>query len=314
MQATSVARGFNLPAMTLAHLARIPTHSYLNAPLSNKQQQWPVLLFSHGFGIGYESQNTVQMEELASHGYVIVSIDHTYEAGVVVFPDGQVAYGGAPVAPDSASIARLTELVKGLATLTDTTQLKALANDMRATMKLDPSMTRWLADTRFILDQLPTALAEWAPRLQLDRVGLFGMSFGGATAESFCTIDPRCAAGVNLDGLSFGPSTEQAMPRPFLFATSGTNTHMYDVPYLRALAPVTRMGVANSLHLDYTDVGFFSPLFVRLGALGGIPAREMHRIMNTALLTWFNHHLHGAALDWTPLRAFPQVTLDQRSP
>jgi len=39
----------------------------LNLPLSNAEQKYPILIFNHGWGEHY-SQNTVLMEELASHG------------------------------------------------------------------------------------------------------------------------------------------------------------------------------------------------------------------------------------------------------
>ncbi|MBK8249705.1 MAG: hypothetical protein IPK85_20235 [Gemmatimonadetes bacterium] len=89
-QAQSLAKALNLPAFAFQHLSRTPTHTWPEVPLQWKEARWPVMLFSHGFGVGYESQNTLQMEELASHGYVVVSIDHPYEAGVVVFPNGAV--------------------------------------------------------------------------------------------------------------------------------------------------------------------------------------------------------------------------------
>ena len=50
---------------------------------------WPVVLFSPGFGVERELYAGL-VEDLASHGYVVVSIDHPHDAGVVEFPDGRV--------------------------------------------------------------------------------------------------------------------------------------------------------------------------------------------------------------------------------
>jgi hypothetical protein len=36
-------------------------------------------------------QNTFQVEELASHGYIVVGIDHSYVSAGTVFPDGRLA-------------------------------------------------------------------------------------------------------------------------------------------------------------------------------------------------------------------------------
>ncbi len=47
----------------------------------------PVLLFSHGLGT-YRSQSTFQVEELASHGYVIAAIQHPYDSTFTLLRDG----------------------------------------------------------------------------------------------------------------------------------------------------------------------------------------------------------------------------------
>ena len=49
------------------------TNSGRDLPVSNHEKIYPVLIFSHGWG-EYFSQNSVLMEELASHGYIIFSI------------------------------------------------------------------------------------------------------------------------------------------------------------------------------------------------------------------------------------------------
>jgi hypothetical protein len=140
------------------------------------------------------------------------------------------------------------------------------------------------------------------------------MSFGGATAANFCTLDVRCAAGMNLDGLTFGEATDIPMPRPFFFATSAPNRYMHELFAQRATAPSISMTVARSMHLDYTDLGFLSPLFPRLGVLGGIPATEIHDIMNASVVGFFSQHLRGEPFDAATLRRFPEVTVEQRTP
>jgi hypothetical protein len=66
-----------------------------------------VLIFSHGRG-GYRQHNTMQVEELVSHGYIVAAIDHPYAATGVVFPDGRIAAFDPrmfdPSAPESSRI------------------------------------------------------------------------------------------------------------------------------------------------------------------------------------------------------------------
>lgn len=318
MQATQsqvLAKAMNLPAFAFQHLARTPTHTHPDLPLSRRSPTWPVVLFSHGFGIGYESQNTVQMEELASHGYVVVSIDHPYEAGAVAFPSGPVIrLAPAPVS-DPATTQQLLPHLKTLASESDTSVLKRATAEMRAVMKLDRSIDRWVRDTRFVADLLAqwdsTALLPgFGGRLRTDQFGVFGMSFGGTTAAAFCAVDPRCAVGVNLDGLTFGAAVDTAIAPPFLFATSSGNPRMFDAEFQRATGPAWLINVAGANHLDYTDLGYVSPLFVKLGVLGGIRPTTMREIMNAAVLGMMDAHLtRKAAFDTTTLTRHPEVTL-----
>jgi hypothetical protein len=61
------------------HLNLVKSHSYANAPMSRAQSSYPVLIFSHGYNV-FPAQSTVLMEALASHGYIVFSIAHPYEA------------------------------------------------------------------------------------------------------------------------------------------------------------------------------------------------------------------------------------------
>lgn len=55
-------------------------------------------------------------------------------------------------------------------------------------------------------------------RLNLQRVGVFAHSLGGATALQFCHDDPRCKAGIDVDGLPLGMSSAKASLSPSCFS------------------------------------------------------------------------------------------------
>ncbi|KST68648.1 alpha/beta hydrolase [Mastigocoleus testarum] len=67
----------------------IATNSIINAPVAQTESGYPVLLFSHGFA-SLPEFNTINAEELASQGYVVVSMNHTYDSSLSIFPDGRV--------------------------------------------------------------------------------------------------------------------------------------------------------------------------------------------------------------------------------
>ena len=73
----------------------------------------------------------------------------------------------------------------------------------------------WTADTGFALDQLERLNASdpsgrFLGRLDMQRVGVFGHSLGGATALLFCHDDSRCKAGIDVDGLPRAMSSPRA--------------------------------------------------------------------------------------------------------
>ena len=82
------AERLGFPSFVLDHLALAKTNSYPEAPLSGAVEQYPVIVYSHGW-TGFRTVNVDQSEALASHGYVVVSVDLTYGSIMTVFPDGR---------------------------------------------------------------------------------------------------------------------------------------------------------------------------------------------------------------------------------
>lgn len=161
----------------------VPTHAVVNAPFvgstKGSAKPAPLLIFSPG-GSMVPQVYTAQLEDLASHGYVVAAISHTYDAIVTVFPGGRyVVYDSKrwPAIPSVEGEANLNQL-------------------------------EWhAADIRFVLNQLSRAneaassALPFATHLDLARVGAFGHSFGGIAAAHACQIDPRFKVCLNQDGL-----------------------------------------------------------------------------------------------------------------
>jgi pimeloyl-ACP methyl ester carboxylesterase len=179
----------SMPGFLASTLTRAKVHATANPPFNSREGRSPVLLFSHGFGL-YRTQNTFEFEELASWGYVVVSIEHPYSAAGTVFPDGRRA-------PNTTS--------------------KAISSDTGANRLLDI----WVDDARFVLTRLSKlpvrdATDTLVHRLRLDKVGYFGHSFGGAAAAEAMLRDERILAGIDMDGIPHGESWRKGIDRPFL--------------------------------------------------------------------------------------------------
>ena len=106
VMAPALAAKLNLPSFFLYHIKYADTYAFTNASPQKSETKYPLLLFSHGWG-GFKSQNTYQVEELASHGYVIAAPDHTYGAIATVFPDGSIALNNPEALPGAAEISQI---------------------------------------------------------------------------------------------------------------------------------------------------------------------------------------------------------------
>jgi predicted dienelactone hydrolase len=168
---------------------RVRTHAFEGVRFARGIRRAPVLIFSHGGGEARETYSA-QLEDLASHGYVVAAISHTYESVLTMFPDG-----------------RHVPLASGRWPEPTTSEIEGLPPDQEA----NPARLRWWADDiRFVLDELTRAnqgragapRLPFAGRLDLQRVGAFGHSAGGQAAATACQLERRLRACLNQDGLS----------------------------------------------------------------------------------------------------------------
>jgi hypothetical protein len=173
---------------------RFECHSFENAPVSTFQPIYPVLIFSQA-GFSVLSYSAI-IEEIASHGYVIVGINHTYDAPVTVFSDGRVI-------PASPQFMKGVNSRVGL--IEDSFQFRAAVADYKT------------ADIKFVVDQLADinkGSSVLAGRLDLTGLGVFGHSLGGNAALEFCRKDNRCKVAVNLDGANWNKVGKVGLKKP----------------------------------------------------------------------------------------------------
>ena len=273
----SIENSFGFPAFMVSHFQLAKTHSYLNAPLSQAETSFPVLIFSHGYG-GYIMQDTVLMEELASNGYIVFSISHSYEAAATSFPDGSVIYEAT---------------------------LEMYAN-------IGNSLNIWANDTLFLADQLEIPDNPNIPSLlwdgmDLNTIGIFGHSFGGTTAEQVILEDARFDAGISFDSPHGGTSLTMNMTKPFmlLFGPDYGNPEMNDTIFNRAEGTCYGLFVNGTRHYNFADANIWSPVLRSVGLLGSIDGYRMLDILNSYVLAFFNEYLIGIA---SPLLDGPSLT------
>ena len=243
------------------------SHAHLNAPVSTAQDKWPVLVFSHGYGVQLPNQ-TAFVQNAASHGFIVVGLQHTYSTAYTMFQDGTLA----------------------------TTYINP-ASDTAGTQDM------WTADLRFVLDQievLDTDDARFAGRLDLDRMGAFGYSFGGSTTSELCRTDDRILAGLNVDGTFYGddtPGFEQA----FMLINAANNFEDDNrAPVLNAMNGTTyNLSIPDARHQNFNDYALQDEYISALTggghglSIGTIDSRLAYEIVHTYIAAFFGQHVTG---------------------
>jgi dienelactone hydrolase len=162
---------------------------------------WPALVFSHGFGVSRVSY-TALAQELASRGYVVLTIDHPY-GGFMVAPDGRV------LQPGGDSLRRRLGSSAAPASVDS-----ALAWDAR----------RWAVEAAAAIRRVAAGRTDTPilSSLVIDttRVGMLGHSLGGAAALEACRNDPIFRACADMDGAPVGDVERVGVPKPFLVLLS----------------------------------------------------------------------------------------------
>jgi hypothetical protein len=251
------------------------TPARLGVPARGTPAACPVVLYSPGDEEDREF-GTAQAEDLASHGYVVATIDHTYEAPEVVFPGGRIAQQVNPQPPQTTVL------------------------------------TTRIADVRFVLDALASIAARANPdaghrplpaglpaALDLSRTGMFGHSLGGDTAAQVMAVDDRIIAGLDLDG-TIVPAVPYTPPqidqlatgvgrklsgRPFMFLCSAGVTP-FQTPGQPEAAGVPGfwrglsgwrlfLSMTGSAHFTYTDYEAFLSQLTAAGIITASQASEV---------------------------------------
>ncbi|MFD7641829.1 alpha/beta hydrolase family protein [Kitasatospora sp. NPDC059795] len=241
--------------------------------------RFPLVLLSPGFTFPRALFSSIA-EDLASRGYVVALIDHTYESTGVTFPDGRTLPCAICDQPPEGGLPAIAE--------------------SRA------------KDASFVIDRLTSGSSPWERARLIDRhrIGMAGHSIGGDAAATTMAADHRVRAGVNMDGTFFAPVPAGGLDgRPFLLFgagvhdTQGTDTS-WDEAWSRLDGWKRWLTVAGADHGSFSDLGLLAQAAGRPSAPGAIDPTRGLAITRTYLAAFFDLQLKGK----------PQPLLDGPSP
>jgi dienelactone hydrolase len=247
----------------------------MNVSLKSKTEPYPLVIFSHGLG-GMRMQNTIQMEELASRGFIALAMDHPFDANLTVFNDG--------------SSADYRSAIVGEVTTEEFWNIRL------------PQINTRVADVSYVLDHIKDIQADnddfWN-MVDLERVGIMGHSFGGATAIVASSRDARLDACIALDGWLV--PVEQSIIKnglnvPFLFMgqtywSNPVNYENLDTLIAASTGSAEKIILDGTKHFDYSDTPQFSTASRKFGISGSMDLDELRNVLNTRIVSFFELNL-----------------------
>jgi len=304
----------------------VRAHAFVDVPLADDGARYPVIVFSPGMGF-LPIKYAPTLEDLASHGYVVVSLSHPYSTAATVFPDSRVV--------TSTAEAGSRALSEATAKATSDAEFDPVVNRIGSV---------WVADVRFVLDQMEQFDASdslFAGRLDLTRVGVFGHSVGGGAAAAAMYEDDRFDAAINMDGTLFGEVATHGVARPLMLmlservpltdqqiklsgSTREANAYFQQreattqATVYEHAAPGYRLTLEGSTHRTF--IGFepiaAPAILIPSEIVGTIDGARAVGIINDYVVSFFDQHLRGqsSALLGASPTDYPEMVFESRNP
>jgi hypothetical protein len=301
-QALSSSGLVELPSFFFDHFKYVRTHAIPSAPVATDKASFPVLIYVAGLD-GFRQASMFQVENLVSHGYVVVGLDQPYTAAAVTFPNGQVIKG--------LTRAQVQPLIdQSISPVANAPKL----NGQPLTNGIVPYLAQ---DITFTLNQLVTLnssdpKAILISHLDLKHVGVFGVSLGAMVAGEACHEDLRFSACLMMDAAMPADVVRSGLQQPGMWLTRPASDMRLErarsggwsekdiqqtLSTMQAVYTKARPGgsyyvsIPGMFHLNFTDTPYWSPFTSQLGLTGPIDGQRGFDIVNAYSLAFFDSAL-----------------------
>lgn len=288
----------------------VPVYAFYPAD-GGSVNEYPLVIFSHG-AFGYYASNMSSYTELASRGYVVLSIEHPHHSMYTKNSNGQI------ITVDS-------QFINDVMTVNDVATPEE---------EIFAKSSEWvglrIADENFVLDELSKAKkssqvpANWylgkektdnilaiLNMADTNNIGLYGHSLGGASSVTVGRDRDEVKAVIDLDGTMLGEETgitngiyeykEEAYPKPLLNVTSESHFKqgqeagvLYVNTYICENAvDATTIWFKGTAHMNFTDLPLFSPFLASNLGVGPVDAQTCIIQLNNVVADYFDYYLKG---------------------
>ncbi|MEV4283339.1 alpha/beta hydrolase family protein [Actinoplanes xinjiangensis] len=322
---SAAARLADLPPLLFSHFRYVTTNAVAAVPVADGNT-FPVLVFLSGL-YGFRSVSTFQIEELVSHGYVVVGLDQPGVVATVRLPDGR----------------RIENLpIDAIGPLVDqSVESQPAPPVLNGVPQPDGLVPYFAEDVRLALDELTRVDAHdpfgiLTGRLDLGRAGVFGVSLGGRVAAESCLRDARLKACLVMDDPMSADVVATGLRQPTMFLTRDAETMRLErrksggwtehdiattLDTMRAVYAKLSGGgyyveIPDLFHVNFTDLPYWLPGSEQLGLTGPIGGRRGFAVINAYTVAFFDQALRART---SPLldeasRLIPEATVDVRPP
>ena len=247
---------------------------------------------------------TSLLETLASHGYIIFSIDYTYETPLSIFPNNDLRFFD-PTYTDvwkNASWDNVQTSISAFREATDTATKRRYVNQYLNQTPYTARVDSWAKDVSFVIDQLQSKGKQFDQpffsKVDSDNIGAMGHSVGGATSAAACAVDKRVKVGINLDGSQWGSLMGHTVAQPFLWITAEKDAAASSADIDSWIYGQVSKGdfyhlsLAQAAHANFCDLSLWSN-YAPLTHTGSINGHRMINIVNRCSLDFFDKYLKG---------------------
>ncbi len=291
------------PAFRYEYGSILKTHAIVGAKITGGHERFPVLLFSPGQGSVYGSYQSI-LEDLASHGYIVIGVNHPNISAVTVFPDGHYY----PYTPSKFDIQPPT-------TPEELEEYYYHESELLEEAVLD---LQCIIKQLSCLDRNPKL--PFTGRMKFWRLGCFGHSFGGAASVQTCIKSRAVSAAINMDGALWGDGYKHRIFKPMMLMTpnysSAQQPVSYEILWNNLLNDSFFIKVQNTGHQNFSDAPLLKLINpdLDLGSIPGLgeidPNRGL-RIIRDSVRRFFDSNLKDASpkrIEWLA-KLYPEITV-----
>ena len=315
----SISKFFNYPGFIFSHFKYVKTNAVKEAKISSTRNNYPVLIYHSGL-FGSRKFNTFQIEQLVSQGYIVVGIDNPGAVAITEFSDGRKI--------ESLPMNEMQALIHQ--SIEDLPVMPKL-NGVEMKNGIIPYFAQ---DISFVIDCIQKinnydSLNLLTHVIDTNKVGVLGVSLGGIVVAEAAAKDIRIKACLIMESSMTKHVMKYGLKIPTMIMARDAETmrierqksggwtekdiqqHLYTMTntFQRLATNGYFVQISGMFHLEFLDVPVWFPYGKYFGLTGNIKTKEVHNIINTFSINFFDKELEGKKSDFlnNPNKTFSNI-------